>query len=64
MRIVSSAALRHGVAGVDRDVEQGRFELGPVGLDRAGAAGQLGRDLDPLAERAVEQVGHVADQLR
>ena len=38
VRMVERAALGHGVARVDRDVEQRRFELGAVGLDRAQAS--------------------------
>ena len=53
------AALGHGVAGVDGDVEDRRLELRRIGLDRAQAVGELGADLDPLAQGAVEQVGHV-----
>ena len=64
VRIVEQAAVGHRVAGVDGDVEQGRFELGAVGLDRAGVGREDGPDLDPLAQRAVEQVGHAADQRR
>ena len=57
------AAVGHRVAGVDGDVEQRGFELGAVGLDRAGVGREDRPDLDPLAQRAVEQVGHAADQL-
>jgi hypothetical protein len=49
------AALRHSVAGVDRDIEQGQFEL--PGIDRhwPQICGQTDRHHDVLAQRAVEQ---------
>ena len=57
------AAVGHGVARVDREVEDRVFELVGIGLDPPQAGGEHGLDLDRLAERAVEQFRHAGDQL-
>jgi hypothetical protein len=56
------AARRHRVARVDREVEERAFELIGVrqGLPQPGA--EDGFDLDRLAQRAVQQIRHAADQ--
>ncbi len=56
-------ARRHGVAPVHRQVEDRIFELAGIDLGRPGAAREHGFDLDALAERAFEQLGHAADEL-
>ena len=53
------AAVRHGVAGIERQVEHGAFHLGRVGQGVPQAAGDDGLDLDALAERAAQHLGHV-----
>ena len=53
----------HRVARVDREVDDGVLELVRVDVDRPGVGIEVDLDLDALAERAVEQVGHAADQL-
>ncbi len=57
------AAAVHRVAGVDGEVEDGVFELGRIGPDVPGRLGEAGVDGDPLADRAVDQLEHVLDQL-
>ena len=57
------AGAVHRVAGVDGEVEDRIFELGRVGPDVPGLGGEAGVDGDPLADRAVDQLEHVLDQL-
>ena len=54
------AAGRHGVAGVDRQIEHGAFELRRVGLGAPQAAGKHGLDFDLFAQRPAQQLGHAA----
>ena len=57
------AAVGHGVARVEREIEDAGLELRRVDLDgpQAGAADRL--ELDGLAERAHQKVGHADDEL-
>ena len=57
------AAVRHGVARIDREVEDRVFELAGIGMGAPQPAGQHGLDADRLAERAAQQLGHAGDQL-
>ena len=57
------AASLHRVAGVDGEVQHRIFELGGIGPDVPQIAGEAGVDGDPLADRAVDQLEHVLDQL-
>ena len=61
MRI--SAVAVHRVARVDREVDDRILELVRIDVGRPGVAREVDLDADALAERAVEQVGHAADQL-
>ena len=56
-----AAAVRHGVAPVDREVQDGVLELARIGEGPPQAAGQHGLDRDRFAERAPQQVGHAGD---
>ena len=49
------AALCHRVPAVDGEVHQRVFELGDVGADRVQATGQVGVQLDVLAQGAAQQ---------
>ena len=51
------APFRHGIACVDRDVEQRRLELARVGEHLEARRRHLDVDPDALVERAAEQVG-------
>ena len=59
------APLRHRVAGVDRQVDQDLLDLTGVGQDQGKAGGQVGDQLDVLAEGADQQLldaqDHVVD---
>jgi hypothetical protein len=55
------AAFRHGVAGVHREVENGGFELGRVGLDRPRAAATDDLERNVLAERAPQKIGQAVE---
>jgi len=57
-----AAALGHGVAGIDGEVDDDLFELAWVDLHRAefGALRELERDV--LADEALEHFAQVADQ--
>ena len=57
------AAPVHRVAGVDGEVEDRILELGRIGPDVPELVGEAGVDGDPLADRAVDQLEHVLDQL-
>ena len=57
------AGAVHRVAGVDREVDDGVLELVRIDVGRPGVGGEVDLDLDPLAQRPVEQVGHAGDQL-
>ena len=55
------AAFRHGVAGIHREVENGGFELGRVGLDRPHAAAADNLERNVLAERAAQKIGQAVE---
>ena len=59
------AAVRHGVAGIDGEIDDDLLELMEVGLDRPQIARLIERQLDILAEQAREQDGqfrqHIAE---
>ena len=57
------AAAVHRVARVDREIDDRIFELVRIDVGRPGFRREVDLDADPLAQRAVEQVGHAADQL-
>ncbi len=52
---IELAAIGHGVAGIDRQVQHGVFQLPGIGGDRPQSVGQMGGDLDRLAKRAFEE---------
>ena len=54
-------ALGHGVARVDRQIEQGQFQLVLVGRHPAGVRRDLNFDGDPRAEGLGQQLRHVGD---
>ena len=56
------AAVRHRVAGVDREVQDRALELVGIGEAAPQAARQHGLDRDLLAERAAQQLRHAGDQ--
>ena len=58
-----ASALRHGVAGVEREVDQHLFELRGIGAHRPQVRRQLQIDRDVLADQAVEHAAHVGDAL-
>ena len=57
------AAVRHGVARVDAEIDQRRLELGAVDVDTPQAVGEDGCDLDLLAQRAPQQLAGAGHQL-
>ena len=59
---VSLPPLRHGIARVDREVENGELELIGIGKRPPDAAAEHRLDRDLLAQGAPEQVGHAGDQ--
>ena len=58
------AAVGHGVAGVDREVEHRDLELGRVGHHRHHRVVEVEALLDPRAEHVAQQRPHVLDQRR
>ncbi len=56
------SALRHRIAPVDDQVQQGHFQLVGVATRAPQSAGQHGLDRDLRSERAAGQVGHGSDQ--
>jgi len=54
-------ALGHGVARVQRQVEQHALQLRPVASRDRAASAQLGADRDPRVDRAHEQLHEVVD---
>jgi hypothetical protein len=56
------SALGHGVARIDRQVEDGVLELAGVDLGVPRLGGDVELDGDALAERMAQQVGQVAHQ--
>ena len=55
------AAVRHGVAGIDREVHHHLLELVHVGLDGPQVAAVAEVELDPLAEQALQQHRQVGE---
>jgi hypothetical protein len=55
------AASRHRVAGVDREIENNKFQLACVNLDRPQAGWELERHMDIAPQAAVEQFAHPSD---
>ena len=55
------AAVRHGVARVDREVHEDLLDLPGIGLDVPEAADQEKRQLDVGAEEPTEHLLHPAD---
>ena len=53
----------HRVAGIDREIDDRILELVRVDIGRPGVAREIDLDADALADRAVEQVRHAADQI-
>ncbi len=58
------AAARHGVPRVDRQVQQGIFELINVRRDSPQACRENSLDRDAFAERAVEKTGQSAGHIK
>ena len=56
------AALGHGVARVDRQVQQGVLDLTRIGHHHRDARSQPRLDADLLAQAAAQQVDHAVDQ--
>ena len=56
-------AAGHGVAGVDGEVDQDLLDLAGVGGDGGQVAGQVGGELDVLAEGPLEQLADVGDEV-
>ena len=57
------AALGHGVAGVDDQIEQGTFQLIRIDKRQMQVVGQHRIDLDGGAQRAPHQIQHPKHQL-
>ncbi len=55
-------AARHGVAGIDGEIEQGRLELAAVGLDLPESVGTDELDLDVLVQRPAQQLIDFRDE--
>ncbi len=53
------AAVGHGIAGIDDEIEQGGFELGDVGLDRPDVAVDVEGQTHRAADAGIE---HLADR--
>ena len=52
----------HGIARVDREIEDGRLELRWIGLGPPQAAAEHGLDLHGLTQRPAKQFGHARHQ--
>lgn len=59
---LDAAALGHGVAGVDAQIEQGVFQLADVDEGGPGISGAGGFDLDAGAGGALDEFGHAVHQ--
>ena len=55
VRIDELAAIRHGVAGIDREIDDHLLELVDVRLDEPQVAAVAEIELDALAEQALQQ---------
>ena len=58
-----SAAARHGVAGIDGEIDDDLVELSRVNPHHAEIAGVLHDQLNVLSDQAPQQVGHVGERL-
>ena len=56
------AAIRHGVARVEREVDDRIFELAAVRRDHPETAGEHRLDRNRLTQRPPQQLGHARDQ--
>ena len=56
------AAVRHGVARIDGEIEDADLELVGIGQHPPQPAGQHGLDGDLLAQSAAQQFGHAGDK--
>ncbi|RMS09304.1 hypothetical protein ALP75_201950 [Pseudomonas syringae pv. actinidiae] len=57
------AAVRHGIAGVEHQVEQGVFQLVGVGFSGPQITGKTQLQVDALVDAALEQFVHRIDQM-
>ena len=57
------AAVRHGVAGIEREIEQRVFELVGIGEGAPQPAGQHGFERHRFAERAAQEIAGAGDEL-
>ena len=60
---VPPPSVGHGVAGVDREVDDDLLELAGIGADRAEVAAVLDDQLDGLAEQPLQQMRHLGDHV-
>ena len=56
------ATAGHGVAGVDRQIEQGIFQLRLIGFAGPEALSRAHLDLDRFAKRPAQHIGHVRNK--
>src|ERR1700730_659808 len=56
------AAERHGVAGVDGEIEEDLLELAGVGFDAAEGIAEAQAEFDVLADQAAEELAHIGDK--
>src|SRR5580700_7058392 len=56
------AAERHGVAGVDGEIEEDLLELAGVGFDAAEGIAEAQAELDVFTNQAAEELAHVGDE--
>ena len=58
------AAIRHGIARVDHQIQDHALELVGIGFRQPMVAASGSLDRDRLTERAAQQVGHAAATVR
>jgi hypothetical protein len=56
------AAFRHGVAGIDGEIEDGGLQLDRIGFDLPQAVGGHDVQSDRLAERATQEIGEAVKE--
>src|SRR5262249_43613088 len=56
------AAVRHGVAGVDREIQQDLLDLARISQDEHAVIGEVALDLDVLVERGSQQADDLLDR--
>jgi len=61
-RNAHSAPIRHGIAGVVREVEQRIFELPRIDQDTVKVVGESTFDFDVFTQRPPQQLGQVGDK--